>query len=774
MAVRAAAGTGYLTKAPSGFSAAPWTVIGWQRAQLSGGIGHNAISLVNAGITTYNYLYVGTDGAVSAGTDGGDGATSTGEIPTDTWVPVVLTRTGSTVTARRVDSRASATYGSAGTNTVASIWALGSQPDESRRDMRGLKVWSALLSADEIAAEIQQFEPVRTANLVHYAPLAEHTDLADAIAGGSWTNNGASLSTVDDPANVAEEWEGPKVAASNTTNATSSSGGLSINLPSGIVAGNLLLAFAANDTSVSWSATGTWAQIDNGANGTAVQGACWARIATADANDNLTITGEANDIAVVTLRVVDHGVSNVSSDIVLGSAATGSDGAPDAPNCNPGTSGKWLWLSYFAADDDDDTTYWWPVEGAPVAQVKSAASTSSCMVGVAYRWLEASSYNPTAFAMSASEEWRAQTLAIPAAASEVTAALTGSSSTTSSGTVGVAHEQAVTGSAVTASAGTLSPLAEYSAALTGAEVTASAGTLAPVQTAALTGSAATVSAGSVASTRTVAISGSEVETAAGTLTPGSETIAELTGAEVTASAGSLAVERSADLAGSESTTAAGALTAGSTRALEGAETTAAAGTIVAGPSAALVGSEVESASGTLSSGATVALVGSEVESATGTLAPVTDDSVSLTGSAATASAGTVAPDVSVELTGDEVATAAGTLGVSIGENVSVELTGAAATCSAGSLGAGAAIGVSGAASTTAAGTVGGYVDLGLTGIGVGCLDGELSAGRGLVFGRLIERDRRRQVVSRTNDLTIVRTNDRAVDRSNTQSRARGT
>lgn len=184
MAVRAAAGNGNLTKAPNGFSAAPWTVIGWQRAQLSGGIGHNAISLVNDGITTYNYLYVGTDGAVSAGTDGGSGATSTGEIPTDTWVPVVLTRTGSTVTARRVDSRASATYGSAGTNTVASIWALGSQPGESRRDMRGLKVWSALLSADEIAAEIQQFEPVRTANLVHYAPLAEHTDLADAIAGG--------------------------------------------------------------------------------------------------------------------------------------------------------------------------------------------------------------------------------------------------------------------------------------------------------------------------------------------------------------------------------------------------------------------------------------------------------------------------------------------------------------------------------------------------------------------------------------------------------------
>ena len=303
--------------------------------------------------------------------------------------------------------------------------------------------------------------------------------------------------------------------------------------------------------------------------------------------------------------------------------------------------------------------------------------------------------------------WKSLGLAfeVKAAASEVTAALTGSSSTTSSGTVGIAHDQAITGSAVTASAGTLSPLVEYSAALTGAEVTASAGTLAPVQTAALTGSAATVSAGSVASTRTVAISGSEVETAAGTLTPGSETIAELTGAEVTASVGSLAVERAVALAGSEVSAAAGTLPAVRLVAIAGSQATASAGSVAVERTTVLAGDEVSASVGTAAPGVSVALTGSSVTASAGTITPTQDGTVGLSGSEVAVSAGAVAPQTTLALAGSVVTVSAGT--ITAGSEVTVALTGEAVTASAGSLA--------------------GSHDLGLTGIAISGLTGSIQA-----------------------------------------------
>lgn len=411
MAVRAASGTGYLSKA-SAVTGAPYTIIAWFRTADVTAAGTNLWSTNNSGFTQYDYCTSSNtlDTAVKSGSQSAAVDSASGAMAADTWAPLSMTRTSNTRVAWSVQTRIAATNTSAETGgyDIFTLLGFGGMGSEPNRDVAGYKAWNALLTNAEIALEVQQFAPVRQTDLAHYSPLHDHTDLADSEAGGSWTNNSATLSTVTGP-DIPEEWTGPTVASSNTTAATSSSGGLSINMPSGIAAGDLLLAFASNDTSVSWSSG--WTTIDNGANGTAVQGACFAKIAAG--GDTLTITGEANDIAVVTVRVVNHGVTDVSTDITLGSAATGTDSAPNAPNCNPGTSASRLWLSYFASDDDDNTTYWWPVESAPVSQLKSTTGTSSTMVGVAQRWLTASSYNPSTFLMAASEEWRAQTLGIP-------------------------------------------------------------------------------------------------------------------------------------------------------------------------------------------------------------------------------------------------------------------------------------------------------------------------------------------------------------------------
>lgn len=414
MGTRIAAGTGYLEKA-SAVTGAPYTAIVWTRTNDVSSAYTNVFGINNTGDTQRDYIASSNtvDTALAVGSTSASVDSAAGAIALDTWTPVALTRTSNTRVGWAVNTRV------AGTNSTAEaggydLWVLlgySGMLSEPARDVAGFKAWNALLTDAEIAAEVQQFAPVRTANLAHYSPLHVYTDLSDSIAGGSWTQNGGTLSTVTGPT-LPETWTGPTVATTNTTAATTSSGGLSINMPSGIAAGDLLMAFAANDTSVSW--TSGWTTIDNGANSTIVQGACFAKIAAG--GDTLTITGEANDIAVVTIRIpaAQHGVTDVTA-IAKGTAATGTDSAPNPPDCNPGTSGDYLWLTYFAADDDDNTTYWWPVESVPISQTKSTTGTSSCMVGVAYRWLTAASYNPTTFLMAASEEWRAQTFAIPAA-----------------------------------------------------------------------------------------------------------------------------------------------------------------------------------------------------------------------------------------------------------------------------------------------------------------------------------------------------------------------
>jgi hypothetical protein len=171
---------------------------------------------------------------------------------------------------------------------------------------------------------------------------------------------------------------------------------------------------------VSQSGGSDWTSIDAGVNGSACSGGCFAKIAAG--GDTLTLTStNSQDFSCVSVRITGHGVTNVATGITKGTAATGSTNAPNPPNCNPATSKDWLFIETFAADDDDDTATYWSANYSAVAQIKSAASTSSCLCAVASRALTASSDDPGNMAMSAVEEWRAQTFAIPPALPTITA-----------------------------------------------------------------------------------------------------------------------------------------------------------------------------------------------------------------------------------------------------------------------------------------------------------------------------------------------------------------
>ena len=70
----------------------------------------------------------------------------------------------------------------------------------------------------------------------------------------------------------------PVIASQNTT-VTTSTTPLTINMPSGIAAGDLLIAFGAHDTNVAMNGSGDWTEIQETANGTACQLNIYAKIA---------------------------------------------------------------------------------------------------------------------------------------------------------------------------------------------------------------------------------------------------------------------------------------------------------------------------------------------------------------------------------------------------------------------------------------------------------------------------------------------------------------
>lgn len=210
------------------------------------------------------------------------------------------------------------------------------------------------------------------------------------------------------------------VATSNTKGGTSCvSPGVALNMPSGITAGNLLLAICTNDNpGVTNMSISGWTQLFQTAypSTTAIKHAVFAKYAVG--GDTATLIGADQDYAAVTVRITGHGVRSgyLATDIKIGTTASGSDTLPNPPSLDTGVSRPWLWVECFGADDDDDTADYDSTEFSQVAQVQSANSTTSCLTAVGYKEYSGQTLNPTTMLMADIEEWLANTIAIPPAA----------------------------------------------------------------------------------------------------------------------------------------------------------------------------------------------------------------------------------------------------------------------------------------------------------------------------------------------------------------------
>lgn len=188
--------------------------------------------------------------------------------------------------------------------------------------------------------------------------------------------------------------------------------------PTGATTGDLVIVVGATDTAPTFAVSTGWDILYNTANGTATRLCCAARVLDGSGDDTLAITlgggTNTNDFAFHELLIPAalHGVRAPSTDIEVGTAATGSSATPDPPNV-AWTSGGRLIIPMFAADDDDTSNAFMPANYAGLRQVRSTTGTSSCMTSSAFREITgATSENPGTFTMAAVEEWVAGTLAI--------------------------------------------------------------------------------------------------------------------------------------------------------------------------------------------------------------------------------------------------------------------------------------------------------------------------------------------------------------------------
>lgn len=207
----------------------------------------------------------------------------------------------------------------------------------------------------------------------------------------------------------------PIVGSSANTNGTTLAGGVSLTMPSGIEANDLLLVWGANDNTggTNMSISGWTNLFHTQFTGNVVSHGAWAKIASG--GDTATLAGASQDYSATVVRIPKnyHGVTSIGSDIKVGTAATGTSVNPNSPSLDAGSSSQWLWFASFGADDDDNTTGWAPSSYTELALVESAQSTTSCMLGVSYRQNTTQTEDPGNAVMAASEEWIAQTIAIP-------------------------------------------------------------------------------------------------------------------------------------------------------------------------------------------------------------------------------------------------------------------------------------------------------------------------------------------------------------------------
>lgn len=150
----------------------------------------------------------------------------------------------------------------------------------------------------------------------------------------------------------------PTVAGTNESAVTTAGTTHTVNLPTSIAAGDLLIVLFGHAQAVTLNSLAGWNElVDDGvANGI---GVLWRRADGTETGSPPTIsvgTSGSTKSCHISYRI--SGANNTSAP-AISTVATGTSAAPDPTTCNPGTSKDRLWITFFvnAGEEADDDTW---------------------------------------------------------------------------------------------------------------------------------------------------------------------------------------------------------------------------------------------------------------------------------------------------------------------------------------------------------------------------------------------------------------------------------
>ena len=223
---------------------------------------------------------------------------------------------------------------------------------------------------------------------------------------------GLLLLVAAQPALAAIAYESHTTAVLGTDNSS-----LTINVPSGTVTGDLLLAAIATDSAETVATPAGWTLVDRG-NNTEVTLAVFYRFAPATVPASYTFSwGTGNNEQATGAMFRFTGVNATTPLDTAATYAGAASATPTAPTITTVTNGARI-VRIFAADDDDLNGTPYPAGHIGRVSAESNTGSGTCTLGVAETsQATAGATGTAAFALLASEEWRAVTVALrPAAA----------------------------------------------------------------------------------------------------------------------------------------------------------------------------------------------------------------------------------------------------------------------------------------------------------------------------------------------------------------------
>ncbi len=225
----------------------------------------------------------------------------------------------------------------------------------------------------------------------------------------------------------------PSVAASAVTNGSTAADPVTVNLPSGIVAGSLLIMLIRNAGANLTTGPSGWTQLaSSGADASDdTTSIFWKK---ADGSEGSTITvdyASSQKFAAITLRITGHADPATQPPEISATANTGTATTPNPPDLTPTGGAKdylWLWMGGWEGEQTS------PPTGDPANYTgrlgadsgTAGAVTTNCRVAVSTRQLNAASENPPAWTISASDDFTTWAVVVhPAGASLFTDTMDG-------------------------------------------------------------------------------------------------------------------------------------------------------------------------------------------------------------------------------------------------------------------------------------------------------------------------------------------------------------